>query len=644
MSSYATLRSGDSASSKKLVDPYGGDLTAILEGHKSLEDAVKHGVSTTRTGNIRAEDIAAMANYLAFRERPPTNAAGLIALDAAFAARNHRTRSHLEKKGIPASGIPRLLPPLNDGTIARTTNGLVADFTTAEYLRSVAAINSLNETQFAVVNNDIAATVKGIFDTSQILSDSELEYTASGLVLLANIRMQVLSVAIRSTRYTDQILDGMEKPRTTHKEFQDMMALVSNAIRREALVNRQPWNWVSDDTFRRITAELGDAPDALPDNLSRLRGRLIDASIQVDNYQAKGNLTFDDLRTIYAEAYREAAGRTAAAAGAGSSAGAGGAAEVVYTAQESSRGNRRNKGRTSMAATATAKKGSWSRPQGGQRYYSPGGKKGPLEPDARKTARRDNRKYDSCSPDQDSETKSLRAEVKRLKAQLAEQSARGTKRPGALLAQEGSDSDEELHALAAVHVLPKKARRTWNKVTARAFMAMELAPDNSEALHSEVDVPNYVFPEEDSQGEPDPPDDAPVMNRLGFVAGTDEFLAKLNQDIQPVPKTQESVALRRRHVFETIGRIYDVASLLDRERYSPSCYNFVMVPGEDRYKDSDYFYKLGMTEPPCARKEEPTIGRHQDKEFHHRDSGQESYSEQVDSSGDEVEDEKVITP
>ena len=258
----------------------------------------------------------------------------------------------------------------------------------------------------------------------------------------------------------------------------------------------------------------------------------------MDRYQAEGNLSFDDLRTIYAEAYREAAGRTAAAGGAGSSAGAGGAAEIVYTAQESSRGNRRNKGRTSMAATATAKKGSWSRPQGEQRYYSPGGKKGPLEPDARKTARRDNRKYDSCSPDQDSETKSLRAEVKRLKAQLAEQSARGTKRPGALLAQEGSDSDEELHALTAVHVLPKKERRIWNKVTARAFVAMELAPDNSEALHSEVDVPNYVFPEDDSQGEPDPPDDASDTSSLEFkfVAGSDEFLSKLNRTYSPCPR------------------------------------------------------------------------------------------------------------
>ena len=93
-----------------------------------------------------------------------------------------------------------------------------------------------------------------------------------------------------------------------------------------------------------------------------------------------------------------------------------------------------------------------------------------------------------------------------------------------------------------------------------------------------------------------------------------------------------------------------------------------MLPGEDRYKDSEYFYKLGMTEPSCKRKEEPTIGRYQevplhtlwnaawrhkvltsifpeqDKKFHHPDSGQESYSEQEDSSGDEVEDEKGITP
>ena len=81
---------------------------------------------------------------------------------------------------------------MNDGTTARTTDGLVADFTTAEYIRAVAAINSLTETQFAVVNNDIAPTIKGIFDTLQIISDSELDSMALGLILLANIRMQVL--------------------------------------------------------------------------------------------------------------------------------------------------------------------------------------------------------------------------------------------------------------------------------------------------------------------------------------------------------------------------------------------------------------------------------------------------------------------
>ena len=81
---------------------------------------------------------------------------------------------------------------MNDGTTARTTDGLVADFTTAEYIRAVAEINSLTETQFAVVNNDIAPTIKGIFDTLQIISDSDLDSMALGLILLANIRMQVL--------------------------------------------------------------------------------------------------------------------------------------------------------------------------------------------------------------------------------------------------------------------------------------------------------------------------------------------------------------------------------------------------------------------------------------------------------------------
>ena len=40
----------------------------------------------------------------------------------------------------------------------------MAGFTSAEYLRAVAAINALNETEFAVVNNDSVATISGIFD------------------------------------------------------------------------------------------------------------------------------------------------------------------------------------------------------------------------------------------------------------------------------------------------------------------------------------------------------------------------------------------------------------------------------------------------------------------------------------------------
>ena len=63
-----------------------------------------------------------------------------------------------------------------------------------------------------------------------------------------------------------------------------------------------------------------------------------------------------------------------------------------------------------------------------------------------------------------------------------------------LRSQEGSDSDEEHHALAAVQAPPKRARRTWNKVSARAFVAVELAPDDSEALHSKLDIQAYDFP------------------------------------------------------------------------------------------------------------------------------------------------------
>ena len=56
---------------------------------------------------------------------------------------------------------------MDDKTTTRTIDRLVADFTFAEFLQSVGAINALTETQFAVVNNDIVATISGIFADHQ---------------------------------------------------------------------------------------------------------------------------------------------------------------------------------------------------------------------------------------------------------------------------------------------------------------------------------------------------------------------------------------------------------------------------------------------------------------------------------------------
>ena len=50
-------------------------------------------------------------------------------------------------------------------------NFTVLIFTSAEYLRRLAAMNALNKIQFVVVNNDIVATISGIFDVSLIVSD-----------------------------------------------------------------------------------------------------------------------------------------------------------------------------------------------------------------------------------------------------------------------------------------------------------------------------------------------------------------------------------------------------------------------------------------------------------------------------------------
>ncbi|MFN9906697.1 MAG: hypothetical protein ACK56F_11345, partial [bacterium] len=112
MSSYVTLRSGENASSKKWVDPHGENLTEILEAFRTVEDAISHGVTKTRSGELRAGVIAGIARYINPLEQWPTSAAGLIAIDDQYIGRNIWKRSCLEKKGIPASDILRL--PQND--------------------------------------------------------------------------------------------------------------------------------------------------------------------------------------------------------------------------------------------------------------------------------------------------------------------------------------------------------------------------------------------------------------------------------------------------------------------------------------------------------------------------------------------------
>jgi len=61
-----------------------------------------------------------------------------------------------------------------------------------------------------------------------------------------------------------------------------------------------------------------------------------------------------------------------------------------------------------------------------------------------------------------------------------------------------------------------------------------------------------------------------------------------------VPRTAESVALRRRYVYETLGRLHDAASLLLMETSpSPANDNVVLIPTGKDVKDNDYYYNLG---------------------------------------------------
>jgi hypothetical protein len=76
--------------------------------------------------------------------------------------------------------------------------------------------------------------------------------------------------------------------------------------------------------------------------------------------------------------------------------------------------------------------------------------------------------------------------------------------------------------------------------------------------------------------------------------GTAEYLDSINQDVKFVPRTAESVALRHRYVYETLGRLHDAASLLLMETSpSPANDHVVLIPTGKDVKDNDYYYNLG---------------------------------------------------
>ena len=119
---------------------------------------------------------------------------------------NRRTREHLERRGLPAIMMIRL--PAHDNTVARRSDGSEADFTSQDFIRAQAALNSLNETQFTMINNDVLATISEVFDVDQIFGYQERSAQVSGFILLANLRIRILNVAVRSCRsvhYMEQV-------------------------------------------------------------------------------------------------------------------------------------------------------------------------------------------------------------------------------------------------------------------------------------------------------------------------------------------------------------------------------------------------------------------------------------------------------
>ena len=74
-----------------------------------------------------------------------------------------------------------------------------------------------------MINNDVLATISEVFDVDQIIGNQERSAQASSFILLANLRIQMLNVALCSERYMEQVL-------------------------KEA-VHRQPLDWIRPDSI-----------------------------------------------------------------------------------------------------------------------------------------------------------------------------------------------------------------------------------------------------------------------------------------------------------------------------------------------------------------------------------------------------------
>ena len=117
------------AASQELVDPFGNDLTRILNASKLVEDAIKNGVTRSRLGELRVGPVLEIADWLnPMHPMPVNNLTGLISINPQYVRDNRRTRTDLEKRGLPGIMITRA--PLNDDIIARRTDGTEADYST----------------------------------------------------------------------------------------------------------------------------------------------------------------------------------------------------------------------------------------------------------------------------------------------------------------------------------------------------------------------------------------------------------------------------------------------------------------------------------------------------------------------------------